>query len=118
VLAYLVMVIGIPVYFHYCGGELEEISYIVKSNGCCGDESDEDESGCCKNEDVHLQYAADFTFKQVNTADIILPSATLPSLSLDLFSDRAVPINNAKFHTGHPPSPPGDILIQISVLRV
>jgi hypothetical protein len=50
VMVHLVTVVGIPVYFHYCGGELEEISYILKSNTCCGEEESSMADDCCENE--------------------------------------------------------------------
>ena len=46
---WLINSIGIPVYYHYCGGELESVSALFKSEGCCGEEDDE-ENGCCANE--------------------------------------------------------------------
>lgn len=47
---YLCNNIGIPVYYHYCGGELESISTLVKTDGCCGDMEEDEDSDCCKNE--------------------------------------------------------------------
>jgi len=69
VASYLATVIGIPVYLHYCGGELEEVSYLTKATGCCGEEEDETEdNGCCKNESHVLVNAADFTLNSFNSA--------------------------------------------------
>jgi len=51
---YLLAVSGIPVYLHYCGGELEEISYLTKTDSCCGEEESED-SDCCHNESLVLR---------------------------------------------------------------
>ena len=45
---YFLNSIGIPVYYHYCGGELENVSALFKTNSCCGEEEDED-SDCCQN---------------------------------------------------------------------
>ena len=71
---YLVTVIGIPVYMHYCGGELEKVNYVIKSNGCCGEEEDSDDmSGCCKDESLVARYSPDFTAKKINVGvDFIL----------------------------------------------
>lgn len=59
--SYLLAVSGIPVYLHYCGGELEEISYLSKVNSCCGaEEEEEDESSdCCHNESLVLRSTPD-----------------------------------------------------------
>lgn len=54
--AYLLMHIGVPVFKHYCGGELESISVFVKEASCCGEEEDEP-SDCCKDE---VQVAHDY----------------------------------------------------------
>jgi len=40
---------GLPVFYHYCCGELESVTPLFKANGCCGEEN-EDDSDCCKNE--------------------------------------------------------------------
>jgi hypothetical protein len=61
VAVYLFSAIGVPVYLHYCGGELEEVSYLVKSNGCCGEEESDETSDCCHNEDVYLKKTTDFS---------------------------------------------------------
>jgi len=64
VLTYLVNVIGIPVYFHYCGGELETVNYLVKGTSCCGEEEqDGEDDGCCEDEQVVLMGGSDFTIK-------------------------------------------------------
>ena len=49
VTVYLLNTIGVPVYYHYCGGELESVTAMFKGESCCGDEQDED-MGCCQNE--------------------------------------------------------------------
>jgi hypothetical protein len=72
-----VSIVGIPVYLHYCGGELEEVSYVLKSNGCCGDEEPMDD-GCCQNEDYVVRFNPDFVFKK----DIDLKTFDLATLFL------------------------------------
>jgi hypothetical protein len=47
---YLVNNIGLPVYYHYCGGELESVSALFKAGGCCGEAGEDQDSDCCKNE--------------------------------------------------------------------
>ncbi len=62
VFSYLITVVGIPVYFHYCGGELEKISYLIKTKGCCDDEGSEESSNdCCKDEGFVLKNCTDFS---------------------------------------------------------
>lgn len=60
-------VMGIPVYFHYCGGELEKIDFITKGKSCCDDtESDapEENKDCCKDESIVIQSAKDALCKK------------------------------------------------------
>lgn len=55
---YVLSAIGMPVYFHYCGGELEKVDLLTKSDSCCGDEEQdpaEGDNGCCKDEEVYVQ---------------------------------------------------------------
>ncbi len=55
-----------PVYLHYCDGELEKITYLKKATNCCSEEDDDSEeadNGCCKNENVIVKNVTDFTFK-------------------------------------------------------
>ncbi|MDI1353375.1 MAG: hypothetical protein PSX36_00560 [bacterium] len=112
---------GVPVYFHYCGGELEKISYVVKAGNCC--ESDEDtdagDDGCCKNEGFILKSNPDFTVAQfciyqpVKTEHLLfyIPSFQLKS-SLNHFSPSILCSE---------PWPPPNIqnkIISTSVLRI
>ncbi len=62
------MVIGLPVYLHYCGGELEKVNVLIKGTSCCGEDEDESamDAGCCKDEQVVLKSNVDFTFAQIN----------------------------------------------------
>jgi len=57
-------VVGVPVYFHYCGDELAKIDYVMKGGGCCDDEDDaQDENSCCHDESKFLLNTQDFTIK-------------------------------------------------------
>jgi hypothetical protein len=69
VTAYVVSAIGVPVYLHYCQGELEQVSYLVKGNSCCG-ESDGNamQNDCCKDENIIIKHNPNFTFNQSNNA--------------------------------------------------
>ncbi len=65
VLTYFVPTIGIPIFLHYCGGELEKINYLVNTRACCDGEDEEQAeatNGCCKNEQIVLINGSDFTF--------------------------------------------------------
>jgi hypothetical protein len=54
---YLLNSIGIPVYYHYCGGELEKVTALFKTNTCCDGEEEENDSDCCQNvEKILLQH--------------------------------------------------------------
>ena len=78
VVVYVTTAIGIPVYMHYCGGELEQVSFVVKSNSCCGGEEEDMDEGCCANENTFARYAPDFTAKKINSGgDIHVPAIDL-----------------------------------------
>lgn len=52
---YLISSIGILVDFHYCGGELVEVSlYQADEDGCCG-EDEEKEDDCCEDKYVLIE---------------------------------------------------------------
>ncbi len=58
--SYVFSTIGISVFTHYCGDEIESISYLTKAKSCCGDE--DEAMDCCKDEVTHLSLKSDFTF--------------------------------------------------------
>lgn len=80
VVFYLLVTAGVPVYLHYCGGELETVSCLVKKNGCCGEASDE-RMDCCMDQDLWLRHdpdlglkpAGNFKFVQVCSVVYYLP---------------------------------------------
>jgi len=80
-------VLGIPVYFHYCGGELEKVDFVTKGSSCCDDqESDvpEENDGCCKDETLVLQSAKDALVKKderVVKQTLILLCAIVPDFN-------------------------------------
>ncbi len=81
VVVYVTTAIGIPVYMHYCGGELEKVSFLIKSNSCCGEDEEDMDMGCCADENTIARYAPDFTIKKVvdsnfNIADFNLFTIT------------------------------------------
>jgi hypothetical protein len=60
---YVLSTVGVSVFSHYCGGELEKVTLFSKTKSCCdGEEEQEAEDGCCKNELVHVSFQKDFTF--------------------------------------------------------
>ena len=55
--------VGVSVFSHYCGGELEKVTLFSKTKSCCdGEESEMTDDGCCKNVVVHVSFQKDFTF--------------------------------------------------------
>lgn len=118
-LIYLVSINGIPIYLHYCGGDLEAISYFTKTNSCCGEEEAEDEeSDCCKNEQHILKTNLDAVHH--HTARLLAP--TLPLIQFFLHSAAVCFSNNC---SAKPvllgPSPPPlqhSDLIDFVVMRI
>lgn len=113
--------IGIPVYLHYCGGELEEISYLTKANNCCGEEEEETEDdGCCKNESHVLLNAADFTFNSLSTE---LPSKSCTELfylslsSIQVQTEQKNNILNPLIESP-PPRLQNDLMLSATFLRI
>jgi hypothetical protein len=121
--AYVVTVIGIPVYLHYCGGELEKINYVMKGDSCCSGEEDDSEAtddGCCKDENLVLKSNADFTIKVHGNYDLVKTYCELFYLSLPLTNSVASQISFiVNDHIdGLPPKLQNDLLISTSVLRI
>ena len=111
---YLLTVVGMPVYLHYCGGEVEDVSYLIDTNGCCEDEVPDGD--CCHNEGVVLQNAVDFTVKSFS-AEVHQPEMVVSFLSRefvvaesDLFEEHV---------RGETPVPwQHSLLADITVLRI
>lgn len=66
---------GIPVYYHYCCGELESVSTLFKADACCGEQDEEENNGCCeddtkiiaqKSENPFISYSLKFIPDQLN----------------------------------------------------
>lgn len=120
VAVYVTTAIGIPVYMHYCGGELEKVSFVVKINSCCGGEEEDMDEGCCANEDTYARYAPDFTAKKLNSGcDFQVPSINL--LITNIFHARCfgeqTDIAIVQF-VFPPPKLIQNDLVKISVLRI
>ena len=114
VISYMLTVVGMPVYLHYCGGQVEEISYLIETNGCCEDEEPAD--GCCRNEGVVLQNAVDFTLKTFD-AQLFQPEREICYLSKTM---AVVPSNYSArtFISGIPIPWQHALLAEITVLRI
>lgn len=119
---YVFSAIGFPVYKHYCGGELEEISYLTKTNNCCGEEEESDETGdCCHNEAIYLKNNTDFSldilkidFSKSNfQTDIINPNFQLSTLNSKLST-----LNFLVFQKFPPPKRCQQALLDCSVLKI
>lgn len=121
-LIYVLSTIGVSVFSHYCGGELEKVSVFSKTKSCCGEEEEADmEDGCCKNEMVHVAFQKDFTFytlannikAPVNQLFIVVSSL---NHLIDLQSENDYFSNYKKVH--HPPDLVQEDLISCSVMRI
>lgn len=116
---YVFSTIGVSVFSHYCGGELEKVSFFTKTNSCCGDESDEAmESGCCKNEVSHIAFKEDFTFYTL-IKDCKAPVNALFNV-IPGFSKPVLKSNCAVYSTSKwvPPDLVQNHLVACSVIRV
>jgi hypothetical protein len=85
VCVYVTTAIGVPVYMHYCGGELEKVTFLVKTNSCCGEEEEDMDSDCCANENTVARYAPDFTTKKVVDSNFQIADLNLFAVSTTLF---------------------------------
>jgi hypothetical protein len=115
---YLVSNIGIPVYYHYCGGELESVNALFKSSSCCGDDEDED-SGCCQNETKVLAQKSETSF-QPDYFKLAPASHSLPSFIKTEYFFFETDNHEVLFSHKHffPPGCGRDILRQSAVLII
>lgn len=119
VLVYITSSIGVSVYLHYCGGELEKIS-AVKVKSCCGGMDEKNDSDCCKNESRHLSLKYEFS-----AAKSLQPVFTMPAqdlfVALQPFKAFVQLPSSASFlshASAHPPDPIGLAMVQTSVFRI
>jgi len=116
---YIFTTIGIPVYYHYCGGELEEVSALVKTGSCCGEEEEED-NDCCQNETKHVSYQADFLDLKPLKANFELAFSALYDLQalyiIDLIPQEK--ISAGKLVPDRPPSLKKSDITFTSVFRI
>ena len=122
VTAYVVSAIGIPVFLHYCGGEVENVNFVIKgSTACCGEEEDSEpmDDGCCKDEKLVIKNTTDFTLKQINN-DLLKTFCQLFYVSKSfLLEDLKTPqkLNNHSIEAP-PPKLQASLIISTSVLRI
>ncbi len=119
VVVYLTTAIGVPVYLHYCGGELEKVSFLIKSNSCCGGEEEDMDDGCCANENTIARYSPDFTVKKAVDSHFSIADFNLFTIAPLLFDLKieSSPVFVSKYFF-----PPPDIvqsnIIQTTFLRI
>jgi hypothetical protein len=108
---------------HYCGGQLEKVSYIIKNNSSCCDDSEGEEpidDDCCKNENLILKNNSPFTLQQnidfcfskslCNILFITLPFLNSPSTFCHSIK---LPVIEAP-----PPQLLASLVISTSVIRI
>ncbi len=119
VCVYVTAAIGIPVYMHYCGGELEEVSFLVKAKGCCEGEEPGEADDCCDNENTFARYSPDFTTKKVVDSDFQIADLNLFTVSHSVFNSK---IESSSVLTSKYFFPPPDLLhsniIRTTFLRI
>ena len=74
----MIVVSGLTVRMHYCGGKLKQISFLQNDNekGCCGNKKRS--KGCCKNK------TAFFKVKDNHEANSLLKAPTPTKLIVDV----------------------------------
>lgn len=119
VCVYVTTAIGIPVYMHYCGGELEKVSFLIEAPGCCEGEEPGEADGCCDNENTVARYSPDFTVKKVVDSNFNIADLNLFVVATSIFDFRIE--SNSVFVSKYF-FPPPDILhsniIRTTFLRI
>ena len=119
VVVYVTTAIGVPVYKHYCDGELEKVSFLIEAPGCCDGEEAGVADDCCDNENTIVRYSPDFTIKKDVNSDLLITNFNLFVLAPVLydFKIEAVSILTSKYFF-----PPPDLLhtniIRTTFLRI
>jgi hypothetical protein len=116
---YLAAAVGIPVFQHYCGGELENVSAYTKPDSCCGDEENEP-SDCCHNEIQVAKLDAQSSHKttaRLQTVPSFISNFLIPQIvSTDSFQSVSI-TTIARADTSPPPLLHKNI-IDTAVLRI
>lgn len=77
--------VGISVYAHYCGEDLQNTSLIVEAEkSCCSDESEEEPMGCCNDE--HKLIKIEDEFLKVEHLEINVPDFTTNFIAIIPFN--------------------------------
>jgi hypothetical protein len=119
VAAYVVTVIGVPVYFHYCGGELEKIDYLTKSESCCeGEEQDTAENDCCEDEGLYLLNTPDLVIKDSEHFQTLKNYTQTAFITLPYFCSPVNLISLKKFSFINDPPVSVPDIISVTVLRI
>jgi hypothetical protein len=114
--------VGVCVFSHYCGGELEKVTVFTETNSCCDgeEESGMSDDGCCKNESVHLTFQKDFTFYTV-ASDLKAPENQLfivPAFINDLSVSQKESNHFLSLKNIHPPNLVQHEIVSSSVMRI
>lgn len=120
VATYVLSAIGIPVYLHYCGGELEEVNYVTASSSCCdGEEDDTTDNGCCTNENLFIKNSIDFTLKSYQY-DVVKTICELFFIQLTFLNTNieSSEIENLFLSETPPPKVQNSLVISTSVIRI
>ncbi len=119
---YVLSTVGVSVFSHYCGGELEKVTLFSKTKSCCGDEEEAamEDDGCCKDEIAHVSFQKDFTFYTlvksikvpVNELFIIQPDFNVFFPKTDIADFLSID------EKVHPPNLVQHDLVSCSVIRI
>jgi hypothetical protein len=119
---YVLSTVGVSVFSHYCGGELEKVTLFSKTKSCCGDEEEVamEDDGCCKDEIAHVSFQKDFTFytlvksikAPVNELFIIQPDFN------ELFPKADIAYFSSIDEKAHPPNLVQQDIVSCSVIRI
>ena len=119
---YVLSTVGVSVFSHYCGGELEKVTLFSKTKSCCGGEEEAEmtDDGCCKNELVHVSFQKDFTFytlvksikAPIHELFIIRPYFNLAPLKCFIADFLSIDRKD------HPPNLVQQNLVESSVIRI
>lgn len=109
---------GIPVYLHYCGGELEKVSYVFKTSSCCGDEESAADDSCCKDEGFVVRSAPDARLSQVQVLDNARSLELLWTPVQELRLTDTLQGQSDHFNNIYPPPLLRHTLVRCSVLRI
>lgn len=119
---YFIAAVGVPVFLHYCGGQLEKVSYVIKGKSCCdGEDDNTNDNDCCKNENFLLKNNPDFTFKPLTHFDFTKITSALFYTSInfsEIFFKQVNKIQLASIIESPPPKVQNTLVISTSVLKI